>query len=284
MITRSARKSCIKSRLAHAAVCLLALADVSALAAQDAPKKELTSAQLTALQRADEVHLRQLHSSLRAPLRASMAELRALGWPAQISRGARALADQRRGFLAGHSKTLRSKHLCGKAADINLHPHRFPHAEHPFWDAKDRVVRARGLQVLDVPSFRDRPHVELLSDCDWDALKMGPVGVWVDQESELERATLRITRSSGTYGGAWVVERPGEPLRRASIERVQVDYQYSEARNRKERVVVRVHLEGAPTLRFTVSTLLSPAHGYERATWEALEQAGSARSLVRQSP
>jgi len=255
-----------------------------------APSREpLTEEALAELEALDEPLLKELHSSLRGPLKEALYELRARGWRARISRGKRTKQEQLEGFMAGYSKTLRSKHLCGKAADIMLHPHRFPEADHPFWDVKDEVVEQRGLKTLDVPSFRDRPHVELASDCDWDALEMGPVGEWV-WRTERERVTLNVTRSArpgkSRYRGVVEVHRVGHPVERRVLDQFEVRYEHSGARNKNQRVIItaRERVEGETTTRtrrFKVSTVTSEGNGYTRADWNALIARRGAR-FVRQ--
>lgn len=240
------------------------------------PSGPLSEALIRELVELDKPHLATLHSSLRAPLEDALTELREQGWSARISRGLRTKEEQREAFDMGYSKTLRSKHLCGKAADIKLHPHLFPDVTHPFWDAKDRAVERRGLKTLDVPSFRDRPHVELASDCDWDSLGMGPVGVWEWQQKGT-RVTLHITRSRADrrYGGVVDIARVGEAIERRVLEQVEVRYAYSGERNSQEKVTLHVRergLESDEVYRrmFTVSTLTSKGNGYTRADWMSL--------------
>jgi hypothetical protein len=240
---------------------------------EPSPLSEETRRELEEL---DKPHLATLHSSLRGPLEEALSELRSQGWRARISRARRTKEEQREAFDAGYSKTLRSKHLCGKAADIMLHPHIFPEVSHPFWDAKDRAVERRGLKTLDVPSFRDRPHVELASDCDWDSLGMGPVGEW-EWRGEGKRVTLNVTRSraSNKYEGTVDIERVGRPVERRLLETIDVRYTYSGERNSTERVTLRVReraLETGEVYRrtFEVSTLTSAGNGYTRADWMKL--------------
>lgn len=206
-------------------------------------------------------------------------ELWAQGWPAKIASAHRTLKAQRESFTAGYSKTLRSKHLCGKAVDFNLHPHDYPDADHPYWDAKDALAHTQKLLTLDAPSFRDRPHVELNEDCDWDSVKLGPAGIWRDAHQ-----TLTIhARDKGGYTGH---------LKTTShtyvIKRVRVAHEHSGERNKLEDATVRVTFEKADGDTFTrtykVSTLTSTTHGYRRADWRWLKHAGASHRLKRASP
>lgn len=216
------------------------------------------------------------HSDKRLTIRVTwlVEQLRERGWPAKVTRAHRSLEEQRKSFKAGHSKTLRSKHLCGKAADINLFPHDYPAADHIFWDIKDELAKDQKLLVLNAPSFRDRPHVELDEDCDWDAVGLGPVGTWSNTKT-----TLVITRTdSGHYAGH--LTRRGK---RRDLSSVKVAHQHSGERNKLEDATVTLTFVEAKhnPLTLEVSTITSDAHGYRRADWRWLRLDDAEQKLSR---
>lgn len=201
------------------------------------------------------------------------------GWPAQIASAHRTLEAQRASFEAGHSKTLRSKHLCGKAVDFNLRPHDYPHADHPYWDAKDALAHRQKLLTLDAPSFRDRPHVELDEDCDWDSVLLGPEGTWVHDDQTLHIAREPRSGYTGTLETA---------TRTYTITRVRVSHRHSGERHKLEDASVRITLEApdgkSHTRSYEVSTVTSPSHGYRRADWRWLRRSSTSPHLIRVSP
>lgn len=221
------------------------------------------------------------HVDERLAMRATwiMHELWAQGWPAKVASAHRTLKAQRESFEAGHSKTLRSKHLCGKAVDFNLRPHHYPNADHPYWDAKDALAHTQKLLTLDAPSFRDRPHVELNEDCDWDSVKLGPAGIWRDADHTL---TIRAQDKGGYTGHLKTTSHM------YAIKRVRVVHKHSGERNKLEEATVHVTFEKGEGESFTrayeVSTLTSTTHGYRRADWRWLRQADTSHRLKRASP
>ncbi|RMG19279.1 MAG: M15 family peptidase, partial [Planctomycetota bacterium] len=87
------------------------------------------------------------------------------GWQPRVASGRRTLAQQREKVRKGYSKTLRSWHLLGRAADIvdrrwgwngpaaNL--------DHPFWKDLGEAARLEGLTWGgNWKRFRDVAHVQ----------------------------------------------------------------------------------------------------------------------------
>lgn len=220
----------------------------------------------------DDALLDTLDDDLARRVRWIQEELWKRGHAARIARGTRTLDAQRKGFLLGHSKTLRSKHLCGKAVDFKLHPHDYPEVDHPFWDIKDELARQQKLLVLNAPSFRDRPHVELDEDCDWDSVGLGPEGTWSTHEPTSERGQrldVRLNRETGRHEGT--LRRHG---RLHTIERVEVRHVHSGERNCHEEAFIEVtftsQADDSFTQTYKVSHITSKGHGYVRADWRFL--------------
>ena len=122
---------------------LCALMAVITLSGQGAPQAVELDLQHT-WRAEDDKLLEELDEDLAARVRWIQEELWQRGHAARIARGKRTTAAQREGFLSGHSKTLRSKHLCGKAVDFKLHPHDYPEVDDPFWDVKAASSAAAG--------------------------------------------------------------------------------------------------------------------------------------------
>lgn len=241
---------------------------VSGVASEEAvyAPREIGEEERARWQKEDGEALSGVEGVLRERVEAIQAQLWARGWPMRVARGGRTLKAQREGFVSGASKTLRSKHLCGKAVDLCWEGGRYPPSDHRVWEEKDELARGQGLWVIDAPSFRDRPHVELDGECDWDEVGLGPAGSWRG-----DRVRMRIEkRRRDDYQGviAW---REGGEWREEAIARVEVRHEHEGDRARVERAYVRVfHGERGESV-FRVSTLISKGHGYERADWRWLE-------------
>ena len=239
----------------------------------------------------DEV-LEGVDEDLAARVRWIQEELWQRGHAARIARGRRTVEAQREGFLEGHSKTLRSKHLCDKAVDFKLHLHDYPDADHPFWDVKDRLAKEQKLLVLNAPSFRDRPHVELDADCDWDSVGLGPEGIWSTRRKRArdgakstaspQRLEVRLNRETGRYEGSLL---RGE--RRHELEDLQVRHLHSGERNSFEEAIVEATFASQGdetfTITYTVSSITSKSHGYVRADWRSLTPRKGGGALYRTS-
>jgi hypothetical protein len=92
--------------------------------------------------------------------------LQAQGWQPRVASGRRTLAEQREKVRKGYSKTLKSWHLKGLAADIIDRRWGWggeaSDLNHPFWNALGQAAKAEGLKWGgDFKSFKDVAHVQV---------------------------------------------------------------------------------------------------------------------------
>lgn len=228
----------------------------------------------------DDRQLETLVPELQARAQWIQEQLWDMGYPVRIASAKRTAEQQREGFREGYSKTLRSKHLCGKAVDFKLHPHIFPDSDSAFWDAKDKLAKIQGLLVLNAPSFKDRPHVELDQDCDWDAALLGPEGTW---KNDTHTLTIRRDRTTRTYKGSLVT-----PDATLTLTSLRVRHTHSGPRNKIEDAFIDVtfkhdkkHKSQNISKTYKSSTIIAKTHHYQRASWTSLLDTGAAHTFKR---
>lgn len=90
-------------------------------------------------------HLESLEPTTRAAAVALVDALREAGVPAIITSSRRTFEEQRRLVIAGRSRTLRSKHLSGKAFDLDVYGWRRENLPAWFWAAVGPYAERIGL-------------------------------------------------------------------------------------------------------------------------------------------
>jgi hypothetical protein len=113
----------------------------------------------------DGTNLGGLREDFRPRVIRILQRLRLKGWQPYVASGRRTLAQQRKILAAGNSRTLRSYHLEGLAADIVDRRWKWggPAADtnHPFWNDLGRAAAAEGLVWGgNFKSFKDVAHVQ----------------------------------------------------------------------------------------------------------------------------
>jgi len=91
-------------------------------------------------------HLRQLQPATAARARDLVNAARAAGWPLWISSGRRSETEQRRHVAAGRSRTLSSRHLTGRAFDVDVLGLGRDEIPKEFFDALGAYGEALGLK------------------------------------------------------------------------------------------------------------------------------------------
>lgn len=120
--------------------------------------------------RRSEAALVTLEPDFEARVRRVLARLEREGWEPVVVSGRRSKEQQRKIVAAGRSRTMKSLHLCGRAADIMDHRHgwRGPAAspKFRFWVRLGVAARAEGLiWGGDWKSFQDVPHIQIGQRC-----------------------------------------------------------------------------------------------------------------------
>ena len=119
---------------------------------------------------ASEAALKTLEPRFEKKVRRVLKALKAKGWQPVVISGRRSVAQQRKIVAAGRSRTMKSYHLCGRAADImdRRHGWRGPAANpnFKFWRDLGVAARAEGLEWGgDWKRIKDVPHVQIGPRC-----------------------------------------------------------------------------------------------------------------------
>ena len=103
-----------------------------------------------------------MNEDFQPKIRAIINELQAAGWQAVVHESRRNKAQQEKKCRDGHSKTMCSKHMCDRAADIIDRRYAWNIAKsHDFWKALGNAARKQGIVWGgDWKSFQDVAHVE----------------------------------------------------------------------------------------------------------------------------
>ena len=114
---------------------------------------------------ADSRNLSGLEPDFRARVKRVLRRLEAKGWQPYVAEGRRTKAQQREKVRLGYSKTMRSKHLVGRAADIVDRRYGWggPAVKWSFrfWRDLGQAARAEGLTWGgDWKRFKDVAHVQ----------------------------------------------------------------------------------------------------------------------------
>ncbi|MEP0879235.1 M15 family metallopeptidase [Funiculus sociatus GB2-M2] len=99
-----------------------------------------------------------------------LVKVRAKGWQPKVAEGRRTIAEQREKVRRGVSKTMRSKHLCGIAADIIDKRYGWggpaANTNFKFWKDLGAAAKSEGLVWGgDWRSFKDVAHLEEPRKC-----------------------------------------------------------------------------------------------------------------------
>ncbi len=116
--------------------------------------------------RIDTTNLSSLHPTLRAKVERVLRRLQAKGWQPYVAEGKRTRAEQAEKVRLGYSRTMNSRHLTGRAADIVDRRYgwggRAANQNFQFWRDLGAAARAEGLTWGgDWRSFKDVAHVQL---------------------------------------------------------------------------------------------------------------------------
>lgn len=113
----------------------------------------------------DRRHLSGLQPAFRAKVERVLRRLQAEGWQPFVAEGLRTRAQQREKVRRGYSRTMNSRHLSGRAADIVDRRWGWggpaKDDDHPFWRALGRAAAAEGLTWGgNWRSFKDVAHLQ----------------------------------------------------------------------------------------------------------------------------
>ena len=158
-------RACI---VALAALMLVAGSVFTAEAGPDKKDKE-SSPRISASER----HLQSLEPRFAAKVRRVLEALAAKGWQPVVISGRRTVAQQKKIVAAGRSRTMKSRHLCGRAADVmdRRHGWKGPAAKpnFKFWTDLGVAARAQGLEWGgDWKRVKDVPHIQIGPRCGLD--------------------------------------------------------------------------------------------------------------------
>jgi peptidoglycan L-alanyl-D-glutamate endopeptidase CwlK len=155
----------------HLRTSFLALALVFGLglAAEAGPgekKKGARDARTTASER----HIDSLEPRFAKKVRAVLKALEKKGWQPVVISGRRSLAQQKKIVSGGRSRTMKSLHLCGRAADIMDRRYgwkgRAAKPSFEFWVDLGKAARAEGLEWGgDWKRVKDVPHIQIGPKC-----------------------------------------------------------------------------------------------------------------------
>lgn len=120
--------------------------------------------------RRDAAILAELDSDFASKIVRVLEVLRTKGWKARVAEGRRTVQHQQKKVADKVSKTMKSLHLCGKAADIIDSRYAWDVGKgHAFWQDLATAAKAEGLVWGgDWQDFEDVAHVEAAgSTCNW---------------------------------------------------------------------------------------------------------------------
>ncbi len=114
--------------------------------------------------------LKGLEPAFRVKVEAVLKELQENGWQPVVVSGKRSKKQQKKILAAGRSRTMKSLHLCGRAADLMDRRYGWKgEAASPkfaFWQALGIAARRQGLVWGgDWKSFQDVPHIQTKKKC-----------------------------------------------------------------------------------------------------------------------
>ena len=114
----------------------------------------------------DSIKIDELDKSLQPKIEAILKELTLKGWKPRVAEGLRTVEQQREKVRKGYSKTMNSKHLTGRAADIIDRRYGWngpaSNLNYAFWNDLGKAAVKQGLVWGgNWKSFKDVAHVEM---------------------------------------------------------------------------------------------------------------------------
>ena len=161
-------RSEMMSRLKLVLAVFVALAVVFSVGASIAGGKKKKGP--PAWQKRSEAALATLEQPFQKKVAAVLVRLRKKGWEPVVISGRRSIEQQRKIVAAGRSGTMKSRHLCGRAADVmdRRHVWKGPAANpnFKFWTDLGVAARAEGLEWGgDWKRVKDVPHIQSPLGC-----------------------------------------------------------------------------------------------------------------------